>query len=143
MNKLFLTVAALAAGLLASTAFADDSGHRSHGDRFKEMDANGDGKISRQEATDAAKARFAEMDKNGDGKITADEMTGGDGDKGGHRHWDPAKFIQRADTDGNGSVSLKEWLDRSQERFDRLDKNGDGVITADERQAARDEHHGH
>ena len=44
---------------------------------FKRADANGDGKISKEEAAKVPglAARFDELDKNKDGVLTADELT--------------------------------------------------------------------
>jgi Ca2+-binding EF-hand superfamily protein len=42
---------------------------------MKEVDKNGDGKISQQEFIQAAEKRFKLLDKNGDGYIEKNEMT--------------------------------------------------------------------
>jgi len=41
-------------------------------------------------------------------------------------------MMMRADTNGDGKVSLAEFSAVMDQRFTRLDKNGDGFITADE-----------
>ena len=41
-------------------------------------------------------------------------------------------MMMRADTNGDGKVSLAEFTAVMDQRFARLDKNGDGFITADE-----------
>ena len=41
-------------------------------------------------------------------------------------------MMMRADTNGDGKVSLAEFTAVMDQRFTRLDKNGDGFITADE-----------
>lgn len=41
---------------------------------FKRVDGNGDGKVTRAEATDAVQRRFASADPNGDGIITRAEL---------------------------------------------------------------------
>jgi hypothetical protein len=53
---------------------AHRGGHGGAGGFFKRMDANGDGKVSKQEALDAAAAHFDRLDANKDGFVTADEM---------------------------------------------------------------------
>lgn len=63
--------------------------------RFKELDKNGDGKVTREEAADdRIAARFDSMDANGDGMLTLEEMkaamarfraAGGGGGGGGPR----------------------------------------------------------
>ena len=44
------------------------------GEHFKRMDTNGDGKVSKQEALDAAAAAFDRMDTDKDGFVTPEEM---------------------------------------------------------------------
>ncbi len=127
MKKAVFCAAAVVGTLALATAASAAEGH-SRAERLKAMDANGDGKITRQEATDAAKARFKDLDKNGDGKLTADDFAGG-------KH-DGSKFLKRLDTDGDGAVSEKEWVDRSLARFDRLDTDHDGVLSPQEQAAA-------
>ena len=51
-------------------------GKHRHGDRFKRMDTDNDGKISRAEALAAAEAMFARADANKDGFVTPDELRG-------------------------------------------------------------------
>lgn len=62
--------------------------------RFKQMDANSDGKITEDEADERMKSRFATFDADGDGGITQEEMSaatarfraaGGAGGQGGGR----------------------------------------------------------
>lgn len=50
----------------------------------------------------------------------------------------PADLIKRWDTDGDGAVSKAEWTaaGRPAERFDTVDANKDGKVTAAEMEAA-------
>lgn len=41
-------------------------------------------------------------------------------------------YLARMDTDGDGKVSLAEYLDWMGYAFDRMDRNRDGVLTLDE-----------
>lgn len=43
-----------------------------------------------------------------------------------------AGMMMRADTNGDGKVSQAEFSTLMDQRFTRLDKNGDGFVTADE-----------
>ena len=45
---------------------------------------------------------------------------------------DTASYLQRMDSDGDGKVSEAEYLHWMLYAFDRMDRNGDGVLTADE-----------
>jgi Ca2+-binding EF-hand superfamily protein len=133
MKRSLLAALALAVGLLGTAAANAHSGERmSPADRFKAMDANGDGQVTRAEAEASAKARFADMDKYSDGKVTADELPSA-GHWGGHRR------AARADEDRDGSLSETEFVGRALARFDRLDEDGDGVVTAAELENAKAE----
>ena len=48
----------------------------------------------------------------------------------------PERFIERADTDGDGNVTLEELnamhATQTAEHFARMDSNGDGVINGDD-----------
>ncbi|TDK22984.1 hypothetical protein E2F46_12595 [Luteimonas aestuarii] len=43
-----------------------------------------------------------------------------------------SEYLAKMDTDGDGRVSLPEYLDWMSYAFDQMDRNGDGVLTADE-----------
>lgn len=43
-----------------------------------------------------------------------------------------AGYLERMDSDGDGRVSLAEYLDWMGHAFRGMDRNGDGVLTADE-----------
>lgn len=43
-----------------------------------------------------------------------------------------SEYLAKMDTDGDGRVSLPEYLDWMSYAFDRMDRNGDGVLTPDE-----------
>ena len=42
------------------------------------------------------------------------------------------RMFQDMDTDHDGKISKKEWMDFHEKQFKRFDKNGDGFITKDE-----------
>jgi Ca2+-binding EF-hand superfamily protein len=53
---------------------------------------------------------------------------------------DPAQaFIRNFDTDKDGKVSKAEFLKPAEAQFDKMDRNGDGFIAADEARAAAEE----
>lgn len=45
---------------------------------------------------------------------------------------DSGEYLKRMDTDGDGRVSLAEYLAWMSYAFDQRDRNGDGVLSADE-----------
>jgi EF hand len=108
------------------------------------LDADGDGRVSAQEFESAqaeiAAARFARLDADSDGYLTreelearADRLRAAGGQMRGR--------LAAIDTDGDGAWSLAEIQavrpEFDPDRFSRLDTNGDGLITADERPGRR------
>lgn len=85
----------------------------------------------RERAVERAERRFEALDANGDGVVTRDEVQARAADRRG-----PGP-LARADTDGDGQLSLGELQavrpELTVEQFNRLDRNGDGLIGADER----------
>ena len=72
MVKSLMPMALAALFALPGSAWANDAGSES---RFKDLDRNGDGFVSRDEARDAEElnTRFSELDVNNDGKLSNDE----------------------------------------------------------------------
>lgn len=140
--RTFTLLAALAVAPFA--AFAQSNGANTatttaaHPSPFahmlKKMDNDGDGKISSAEFQAAAAARFASIDTQGTGKITAAQIaaTRGAGERG-------EKFADRevAKVGSDGTITKDQYLAAAQARFAKLDRNGDGYITADEVPAGR------
>lgn len=108
--------------------------------KFKSMDTNHDGKISKDEWKGRPEM-FDRLDANHDGFITVDEIQaarealakGAGGGEGGGL----LARLKAMDTNGDGKISRDEWKGRP-ETFDKLDANHDGFITQDEIQAAMD-----
>ena len=149
-----LGIAAMAVLLLGTAAIADnmdqmgkDGGMGDHGMMMggpvldlSAIDADKDGKISKDELTAFRAAKVAAVDANADGKLSADELAA--------MHLkamtDAAKtmadrMIERLDTDGDKLLSAAELADRPlpADLFDRIDSNGDGFIDQSEIDAAK------
>lgn len=45
---------------------------------------------------------------------------------------DTGSYLQRMDTDGDGKVSVEEYVQWMMYAFDRMDRNADGVLSTDE-----------
>lgn len=119
---LIIPIAAIGVAAFAASALAKESGGR-----WDRMDANGDGEISAAEM-DAHKAEFlSDADTDGNGAVSKEEM------KAFHEarraEW---KAKHNPDANGDGVVDRTEFINAAQERFDRMDKDGDGVLSEDE-----------
>lgn len=128
MNRTSLSLATgLALVLFSAGALAQHPGHgRGHGPMAER------GPVNLAEAEQRTREQAAAMDANGDGYITADEAFA----------WHEAKRVERQKKmferrHGGDRVSVEDFVAQRQARLAKLDANGDGVIDADERQAAR------
>lgn len=129
------TFCALPFAAIAQSTSTAPATHPSMFDHMlKKMDTDGDGKISSAEFQAAAAARFNAIDTQGTGKITAEQIADSKGAKERGE-----KFAERevAKIGANGVITKDQYLAAAQARFAKLDKNGDGFITADEVPAGR------
>ena len=123
--------------------------------RFRGMDVDGDGVITRAEWRGSDQA-FRRHDRNNDGVLSGDEVwdrtldgdltaefrradRNGDGALSRAEWWADAATFDRVDQNRDGRLSLAEFLgeevrDSSSDprSFAALDRNGNGVITANE-----------
>jgi Ca2+-binding EF-hand superfamily protein len=94
------------------------------------LDKSGDGKLSWQELETAYKARHANCKKPDPATLAANaQKVRPDGRGDGNRF--AQVFILRSDQDGDGKISKEEFRGPAF-GFDRLDKNKNGFIEADE-----------
>jgi Ca2+-binding EF-hand superfamily protein len=111
-------------------------------------DTDGDGRVSRAEATAAASERssdwFDKLDLNKDGYITPDEMKQARETRHDHMRAEmKEKMEQRfndADTNADGQLSLEEAqakMPRLAERFAALDADKNGQLSKEELRAGR------
>jgi Ca2+-binding EF-hand superfamily protein len=89
-------------------------------------DTNKDGTVDRTEWNTGQQARFKELDKNGDGKISLQEFS-----PDGANDRREAAF-KRLDTDKDGWVSQAEFMAQADRNFARCDTDKDGKITTAE-----------
>jgi len=100
--------------------------------RFRRMDANNDGRITRDEWRGNQRA-FQDYDWNNDGVLSGEEVSVNGVRRGNARNdeVDNADRFDYLDVNGNGVIDRNEW-DGGRPVFDRLDANRDGRLTRNE-----------
>ncbi|NLA76074.1 MAG: HlyD family efflux transporter periplasmic adaptor subunit [Deltaproteobacteria bacterium] len=96
---------------------------------FKMLDADGDGRITRNEFR-MGEEQFRKMDKNGNGVIELSEFELPSFNAASMPRT-KQDFIKMMDRDGDNKISRSEFQG-PEEFFDNMDINGDGFITLDE-----------
>lgn len=151
-----------AGGMLLATAIgaAADGGRKGHDrDRgghgwqggmlggdvgFEQLDADGNGEISKEEFDARHAAWLAMVDANGDGMLQQQELEAYILERiKAMAAEQSGRMIERLDSDGDGMVSAEELgskmgsARRGDRMFDRLDEDDSGGISADELEAAK------
>jgi hypothetical protein len=107
---------------------------------FGQFDKNKDGRVSREESREGMDRLFTEADTNKDGFISTEEMQAHHRAMREQFRESMRDYWKKADTDGDGALSKAEAEAAKMQRlvrdFDKLDKNKDGKLTADEMAAA-------
>lgn len=97
--------------------------------RFRRMDTNNDGQITRNEWRGNPQS-FQQYDWNNDGVLSGEEVSVS-GVRRGNNRYDEVDTNDRfdyLDVNGNGFIDRNEW-DSGRQVFDRLDTNHDGRLT--------------
>lgn len=118
-----------------------------HADRFfARRDANGDGRIDAADGEALRRARFERMDKDKDGMLSFAEFEAAHGERGawaGRRERQSATLARGQLARGADHGMTQEALRAAAlERFDRMDADSNGIVTAQERRAAREARRG-
>jgi Ca2+-binding EF-hand superfamily protein len=100
------------------------------GAMLENADTDHDGKVTRQEYTNARAEQFAKLDRNGDGVVD-------DSDSGGRAGKRGAALRARLDTNSDGKLTKEEFVNGPTPMFEQFDANHDGVLDAQELAAAR------
>ena len=152
-NMVRLTMALAAAlGLLlvAATTFAQPppgfGAGRGHGGRpsaeaiFQKLDANQDGKLTKDELPERAADKLLQADADGDGALTKEELEQarpgrGFGGPGGAARFD--EVFAGLDKNADGVLTQDEVPEKLADRIAAADADGDGQVTKEELQAVR------
>lgn len=126
------SVAGLGLGLAAMSALAASGQGDMH---FGRLDVDGDGKVTAEEMNAKHEKMIEKADGDGDGAVTREEMQA-------YREARRAEWREKHSPDANddGVIDRQEFINAAQERFDRMDKNGNGVIDEDEQRRRRGHH---
>ena len=141
-------VAAAGITFAAGTGLADDRGHRGQSGMFQDddgrehrrgrgrgaamlenFDSNGDGELTQAEIDAVRADRFASFDTDGNGQLTLDEYEALWLDAMRERMVDR---FQRLDNDGDAIVTTGEFVEPFAAVVSRMDRNDDGVLNADD-----------
>ncbi|MEZ5867072.1 MAG: EF-hand domain-containing protein [Defluviimonas denitrificans] len=116
---------------------------------IEQWDLNGDGHVTPEEAREKRGDVFFMFDQSEDGNLQPGEWAmiadhlaaeeGNQGQGGGQGMGKgPGRFVKVAmeapfnDLDGNGVVTKEEFVKATDTLFAQLDRNGDGVLTAED-----------
>ncbi len=126
-------IVVLAAVAFGPTASAQPQERRGPGllGLAADLDADGDGVVSREEFDQGADTIFIELDRNGDGTLSEDELPRFRGPRPGHGpdrgHFGGAIVARGADADRDGEVTVAEW----QTFLASLEVGAEGAISED------------
>lgn len=123
-------------GMMHSGMMRHGMGHRGKGmSRMMErFDANEDGKLTQEELDGARKALLAAHDGDKDGKLSLAEY---------EKLWLEVKrqrmvrSFQKTDRDGDASITLDEFLKPYARMVEKMDRNDDDVLDAQDRRHKR------
>ena len=121
MPKMTLRAVGLAAATLLLTSFAA----MAQEDPFLPGVIGAEAGMSAIDFDSARMSFFNQADTNGDLELSPQEMNQAMAHGG-------SPLFQGADIDGNGSISLDEYMQSGNDLFDRLDADGDGTLTSGE-----------
>lgn len=145
-----VTLAAMVAASFSTVANAE-IGSRG-GDRmqqmfiFEEVDANADGKVTKEEIAAYQAAKVAAMDTDKDGNLSEAELIAGHEQRRAEREAERGakmvkRMIEKRDANNDGVLSVEEMTPpagRGDKMFARADADGDGAISKAEAEAIKE-----
>lgn len=155
-TKTTLLTLATVAGLSATAlgvAVAHPRGGHGRGPSLEKLDTDGDGSVSKVEMLAGANERFAKLvsklDADGDGTVTVEEREALHAERAakmeerGHGRKHHRKGFAMPDGPVTVADMQSEHEDRVSARFDKMDADGDGLLSAEELSARRGRRGGH
>jgi hypothetical protein len=138
--KIILSTSALGlAALLAGSALAGDAPRSDAPRDAMHADTDGDGRVSRAEATSSGAERsgerFDKLDLDKDGYLTHEELQQARETRRGEMRAKMGEHFKQADANSDGQLSLDEVqakMPRLAERFNTLDTDKNGLLSKDE-----------
>jgi Ca2+-binding EF-hand superfamily protein len=149
-----LALALAAAAAAPGAAFAQPAqtppgqpGPRGPERMFQQLDANSDGRVTREEALAWVATRFGQADADRDGALSLAEFQAVQGPRGdrpdrpasGPQGADPSRWAERRaamfralDANADGRLTQEEVRPAVEARFRAADANGDGAVTREE-----------
>lgn len=103
---------------------------------LEQADTNEDGLLTLEEFKAARAAAFPKRDRNGDGHIDDADLSQLSSARPRARAA-AEEMTAQLDLDGDGKITQQEFVDGAVAAFNRADGNGDGVLDAKERDAAK------
>ncbi|MFT3807059.1 EF-hand domain-containing protein [Arenimonas sp.] len=101
------------------------------------LDADGDGRISRDEHLSRVHSMFDRMDADRDGYVSVEEMDAVRSELHGEKRTPSQVELSKVDGDGDNRLSQDEHSKSTQVEFDRMDRDRDGYLTAIELEQAQ------
>lgn len=109
---------------------------------IEQLDTDGDGKVSLEEALAPQKPRFSETDADGDGFVSEEEASTAFSNQVPAEMLEAMKergmpdpgqtFVKNLDKDGDGKISPAEFEQPTVDSFERMDADSDGFATNEE-----------
>ncbi len=127
---LALSAAAVIGAGIAHADMRGDSHHTMMQDMMLRYDANKDGKISQAEIDQNRTQRLGEFDADKSAALSLEEFSQL-WLKAHHRR--VVREFQEFDVDGNAQVTLEEYQEPMASMVERMDFNGDGAMSKDDR----------
>jgi len=138
--EIFCLSLAIVVASATFTMATGDATKMRHGARhsFTELDANGDGQITKDELTAHRIERFKQADADGDGSLSREELSAKASNRAERRI---SHMIERHDANGDGVLSMDEMSSRHKGgMFERIDSDGNGTVSEAEFEAGKSLH---